>query len=241
MAIISQEVVTRVGRAHLAGQKVLLASGATQIESVEVALAAEAHAWFWRPTEVKKLLVVANRSFTRQSELAIPTKLRWLGGPTCFVRTLPCLAFGESQLAAAPEPSIDPTLWPLLSDLAEFPLVTRSANLSERLEWKVKILRRLQQKGYWIQNPHPFGLAEPLSSEQEAELVAPWLRQHLLPLADESQGAEIVCMGEPLAASLQMAGTPVSQVLSTTLAKDPATAPREPKGLKGSVKPSFAQ
>ena len=158
MAVLPQEMVTRIGRAYASGQKWLVRQGEKDPESVEVALAVESHRWFWKPKNVRTIILTNIRELTTQTELAHRVKVNWVNHndrspANSFVRDLYCMGFGEPELVPTlPEEvsQADMSLWHVLAELSEFEDLPPKANLLQRLEWKVRLLRRLDTLGIWI-------------------------------------------------------------------------------------------
>lgn len=160
MAVISQEQITRVGRAFLQGQLWMEGQQIFHPESVDVALAAESYRYFWRPRQVGTLLLIPRDVATLPSELGCKVKSGWVKvdgsqSPNGFVRSAYCLGFGEPEIvpglpSAATERN--PAFWHTLADLVQRPY-SASLDLIPRLESKVKILHELYRLGIWIGHP----------------------------------------------------------------------------------------
>ncbi len=158
MALMPQEMITRIGRAYLLGQEWMQRNGLTDEESIDVALSAETYRWFWKPHQVKTVLFTSLRERTTPQELLIRVKTQWLTceghkSPDSFVRAPYCLGYGEPDIVNG-TPS-DPggssvAFWNVLAKLAERPEYDAQASLLDRLESKARILLGLHERGIWL-------------------------------------------------------------------------------------------
>lgn len=224
MPIVPQEMVTRIGRAHLAGQRVLVDSGLDAAESVDVALAVEAHRWFWMPDTVRTLLVAESHILTTQAELGCRVKCQWLkvdgrAAPNSFVRSPYCIGYGEPDLAPG-IPKEDNLgnwqYWDLFGELAETGDVPdRKASLAERLEWKARTLVGLRDRGIWMMDASLHG--RPAKDAAEIQLVPKfyrtWWEGYGQAVWEEEHQPKIVVIGRGLYRALTDAQIPATEWL----------------------------
>jgi hypothetical protein len=160
MALISQEMITTVGRAYLKGQLWLDGNNRQTVETVDVALAAETYRYFWKPKPVKTLLLLPRELPTLPADLRLTVRSNWVkigphSSPNAFVRTPYCLGFGEPELIPNhPEPQSEKNsaIWTTLAEVVQRDHDT-TLPLLNRLEQKVRILHELHRLGIWITHP----------------------------------------------------------------------------------------
>ena len=137
-------------------------------ETAAVLAAVAAHRAYWRPAEVKLLVLSESHVLTRESELAVQVPLGVFGhpgAPTAFVRLLYCLGYGERELCdARPLGNAgSPQFWKLLASGLD---VSRSAAVVERTEpdlmrrvlAKLSVLEELKARGVWLMDACPLAL-----------------------------------------------------------------------------------
>lgn len=215
MAVLPQEVVTHIGRAYALGRACLREKGIAEEESVDVALAAEAHRWFWKPPQVKTLVLGVFRCLSTQEELSHRCKTRFAltngtTPPDSFVRSPYCLAFGEPALCPSlnPEDNTAPLLcWDVFGDLAGTGDCPVDEDLVKRLEWKVKTLRAMAQRGIWCLDAtlHP-------THDDDCLLETAWEKVSRIVWEDE-QRPHLICVGKTLHSKLASVGVPLDDWL----------------------------
>ncbi len=248
MATMPQEMVTRMSRAHHQGQILLESSGSAMIESVDVALAAEAHRWFWQPGEVQTLLVAESRGFTTQAELAWRSKLAWLiesGSvpPDSYVRFPYCLAYAEPGICpSAAEQHAKPSLWSLWASLTGIELPLSRRGLVDRLEARVLILRRLKTLGIWMVDANLHGLAAPPGDGHlRPDLYKCWWEGYGSWLHESLGSPRIVVVGKGLHHQLSDLKIPISDWLYATPAlAHPEQVELQSQTVRRVLKPSHS-
>lgn len=211
MALLPQEMVTRIGRAYTAGQQWLVAQGESDPESVEVALAAENHRWFWKPKTVRTIILANLRQPTTQAELGNRVKVAWVNHhghrpADSFVRELYCLGYGEPELVpslSVENNEADLALWHVLRELTEFDDLIHRSTLVQRLEWKIRLLRRLDALGIWIVEASLHG------GRGERPLLRAWWEKYGHYLHEENHHPRLVAFGKTLFDELQAEDIPV--------------------------------
>ena len=160
MAVISQELITTIGRAYLKGQLWMKEKGIDHCETVDVALAAESYRYFWRPKQVNTLLIIPRETPTLPTELGCQVKSSWVKigdhlSPNSFIRSPYCLGYGEPEIVTdLPNPNEERNspVWHALAELVQRPYVA-NIELIPRLESKARILHELHRLGIWITHP----------------------------------------------------------------------------------------
>jgi hypothetical protein len=137
-------------------------------ETAEVMAAVAAHRAYWRPPEVRLLVLSESHVMTREAELEAQVPLEVFGHPgvpRSFVRMVYCLGYGERDLVqgrAYPNWG-SPQFWKLLAagvDPALTPkVVERTApELLTRIAVKLQVLEALKARGVWLLDACPVAL-----------------------------------------------------------------------------------
>ena len=137
-------------------------------ETAEVMAAVAAHRAYWRPPEVRLLVLSESHVMTREAELEAQVPLEVFGHPgvpRSFVRMVYCLGYGERDLVqgrAYPNWG-SPQFWKLLAagvDPALTPkVVERTApELLTRIAVKLQVLEALRARGVWLLDACPVAL-----------------------------------------------------------------------------------
>lgn len=214
MAVLPQEIVTLVSRAYARGTSLLDDLKIKRPESVEIALAAASHRWYWRPDKLKTILFADARDITSSEELACQCKVSWLkidgeSPPNSFVRLPYCLAYGEPDLVpgiAKQDNKCPLHLWDLFGDLTERGDCPYEAKLVDRLAWKVKTLTDLKARGIWVVDPTHF------PGQNHPELIRIWW-EGAGRGATESDQPLLVAYGKSYFDLLKQGGIPVDDWL----------------------------
>jgi len=147
---------TKLIEAHGKGSDLIKSFGLIP-EPLETALFVEEHRWFWKPENVKFILVAESHVYTNENEIKVkidPSKLPEKAPkaiPLSFVRLVYCLGYGESYILTAPE-KIENNR----GTKQYVNLFRRCVGLHEkpenitRLEWKLGILETFMEKGIWL-------------------------------------------------------------------------------------------
>ncbi|MDI9635644.1 hypothetical protein QPK87_13740 [Kamptonema cortianum] len=215
MAVLPQEMVTRVARAYAAGQIWLQSQGIQDEESVDVALAAASLRWFWKPREVNTLLLTNLRDFTETAELNFRVKSNWLtidgdSPPDAFIRMPYCIGYGEPELVPglSPDKNRAPhSTWQTLADLTQREHLIVDAPLLDRLEWKVRTLKELRSRGIWMLD------ATMHAGRTDRGLIQIWWERIGSLIYEEEHKPLIVTYGRGLYDDLLAVGAPAADFL----------------------------
>jgi len=137
-------------------------------ESAAVMKAVAAHRAYWRPAEVRLLVLSESHVWTRETELAAEVPLEVFGhreAPLPFVRMVYCLGYGERNLlqGAVQGNFGSPQFWKLLAACVDDGLVPRVVERTEpdflaRLAAKLAVLEALKARGVWLMDACPVAL-----------------------------------------------------------------------------------
>lgn len=214
MALISQEMITAIGRTYIKGQQWMKDNGIQTCESVDVALAAETYRYFWKPKPVKTILLLPRESQTCSPDLGHKVKSSWLKlgehtSPNAFIRTPYCLGFGEPEIVPSlenPTEERNSTIWPALADLVQRNY-SSSLDLLPRIEHKARILHELHRLGIWITHPSLFG------GHADRPLLEQWWNGPGQFLKTEAPDALLIAFGRGLYDDLIACDVPAADYL----------------------------
>jgi hypothetical protein len=138
------------------------------LDSARVLRAAAIHRAYWRPAEVRLLVLSESHVWTRESELEASVPLEVFGhpaAPTEFVRLVYCLGYGEKDLVVGRVQGSfgSPQFWKLLAacfdDETECQVVERTEpSLHTRIAAKLRVLEGLRARGVWLAPASPVAL-----------------------------------------------------------------------------------
>jgi hypothetical protein len=148
-------------------------------EPYEAALAAERLRDYWKPSEVKLILVAESHLYTDADDLvcridpaALPVPLP--GCPSEYVRLVYCLGYGENsvlvanRIPAAVNPGTD-DYWAIFSKCAD-----TWTGSTGNLTWKIQTLKKLQGKGIWLLDASIHACCNPRLRGRPSNLAGRW-------------------------------------------------------------------
>ncbi len=145
-------------------------------EPFEATLGVERHRWYWRPTEIKIVLLAESHLFTDQDDLACRIKTSELPiqlseYPSEFVRLVHCIGYGHDVLQRRPRQanSGTPEYWEILGRCAG----TWDTS-DDNLEWKIRTLQTLQRKGIWLVDASIHACCNPRLTGKACNLGNKW-------------------------------------------------------------------
>lgn len=162
--------------------------GGWSLEPATVLAAVAAHRDYWKPDEVRVLLLAESHVLTHDRELAATVDLApygHAGAPSEFVRLVYCLGYGEKALVpqVSPNPG-SPQFWKLFAacvgDLqGERVLKGFESNTERRVQNKVTLLEELKARGVWLLDASPVALyrsggGKPKATELRSALAVAW-------------------------------------------------------------------
>lgn len=137
-------------------------------ETAEVMAAVAAHRAYWRPAEVRVLVLSESHVMTREAEIAASVPMAVFGhegSPEAFVRLLYCLGYGERDLVhGRVHPNWGtPQFWKLLAAAVDPLLVPQVVERTQpdfmvRLAAKLNVLEALKARGAWLLDACPVAL-----------------------------------------------------------------------------------
>jgi hypothetical protein len=221
---ISQTIfpAERIRSAAAVGEETIRACGLVA-ESPEVAIAVEQHRWAWKPSKIRVVLIAESHVYTSPSDLALHIRAAWLRAlaphaPLPFVRLVYCLGYGENWLLnERPEArnSGTPQYWNIFGRVAgtgRQPVKGAGTNL-DRLAWKIKTLRQLQQLGVWLLDASLHGIYAPgalrVPPNLTEQLHRVWWRHYGTWLLDSCPDAYTCVIGSGTAKHLRALGVRV--------------------------------
>lgn len=178
---IPEEYEGQLIEAHEQGSNIIKSFGRTP-EPLETALLVEEHRWFWKPKDIKFILIAESHVYTDENENKVKINPNRLpenvpnGIPLNFVKLVYCLGYGEPEILDAPEKIENNAgtkqYFGMFRSLIGFSEKPRHMT---RLEWKVSILKNVQEKGIWLLDASchacAFGKNERLPSDIVGRIV----------------------------------------------------------------------
>jgi len=145
-----------------------------EAEPFKVVNAGERHREYWRPEEVRVLLLAESHVYTKGEEcvpMKGPDQYGPEGVPDAFIRLVYCLGYGEREYAGLNLANNAGTwqYWKIFSSCAyrdgapESDLVLKSISpiAMDRISAKINLLRRLRQMGVWLVDSSVLALYKP--------------------------------------------------------------------------------
>jgi hypothetical protein len=188
------------------------------IESFEVVNAVDKYRQFWKPDDVKVVLLAESHIFTEEDEFKCKlnrSNLNLDGYPKNYVRFVYCLAYGENKLLED-EGCINGNngSWQFWKDLYscihkieandDFGPVLKGGtpNFSRRIENKVILLQTLKKCGVWLVDASIIGLYKSNvygTSEyqrRKREVIAHCWNNHTKHVLKKANSDFIICIGK---------------------------------------------
>jgi len=166
-------------------------------EPIQTAISCEEHRWFWKPKDVKFILVGESHVYTNKDEIKVKIISTRLPKevpktvPRSFVKLVYCLGYGEPSILDKPE-KIESNPGTKQYDALFKMCAGEKGNPSGmmRLRWKAKILTTLKKKGFWLLDASchacSFGKRKRLPSKIVKEIVPTSWRIYVKPIIEET-------------------------------------------------------
>jgi hypothetical protein len=191
-------------------------------EPLEVLRRADEHRDYWRPRDVRIVLLAESHVYTTADELgyrlqpqpALPPDL-----PSGFVRLVYCLGYGENGLLDRPITGArntgTPQYWKVFfscvhpvtsgTDFAPF-LVSRSSS-DARVPYKLRVLQQLRDRGIWLLDASIAALYRPGRPKPSAHVIRAALQKswdlYIQDRVLEASPSAIVCVGRGVLSCLR--------------------------------------
>ncbi|OFW34086.1 MAG: hypothetical protein A3J28_15945 [Acidobacteria bacterium RIFCSPLOWO2_12_FULL_60_22] len=196
----------------------VLGSGA---ESVDVLRRAEEHRWYWRPEQVKVVLLAESHVYTTPEELARTIALPASAPPDLprgFVRLVYCLGYGENRLLNRPIESPanagTPPFWKIFFSCAnaiatnsDFAPILKTKSPAQEIANKLVLLRRLRELGVWLLDTSLAALYLPGRPKMGPAALETCLQigwdHHVRHVVEAAAPSHIVCIGKGVARALR--------------------------------------
>lgn len=208
------------------------------VDSLEVVKQVEEYRQFWKPKEIRVILLAESHVHTDKQDYEIKCNRLILDKlisdyPTNFVRFVYCLGYGENQLLNRSIKNNRGTThyWKIFSscvaenenDLGFHKVLKTRASFMQRIRNKVNILQNMRKKGIWLVDAsivgiYRSGIKNPKTIKRIIEIC--W-ENHLAKMIKESQPRHIIVIGKR-----------VQNILGSELQKldFPITVVRQPQG-----------
>jgi hypothetical protein len=166
---------------------------------------------FWRPRDVKVILLVESHARTSVEDTQLHFDAGLSGYPTEYCKYVYCLAYGERALTASPDHPRDgtPQYWKILyscgNDVTsndDFAPIQAKTPYEQRVQNKIALLTRLQEMGVWLVDASIVGLShkgrKPSRRITEQTLLISW-QLHTFDLVRRAKPRHVICAGKQLA------------------------------------------
>lgn len=192
------------------------------VESYAVVKAVEEHRKFWKPTNVKTVLLAESHVYTSETELGTPVRYTSdipFGCPRDYVKLVYCLPYGEDDLLVRPLKVNKGTssFWQLFAACAsdeesQVPrmvdgvLKTRARDGEARIKTKVQILKALKDKGIWLLDASIVALyksGDKPSAKIMRDVVRKCWHGHLSSVLRREKPIRLVVVGKMVAKNLR--------------------------------------
>jgi len=153
-SFLPEKYKSKIVEAHEHGSHILRNAGLVP-EPLETAFFVEEHRWFWKPEEVKFILVAESHVHTSDKENKVkinPNKLPKSfpkNGPLNFVKLVYCLGYGEPDILDSPENIENNPGTKDYIDLFKKCVDFKSPYL-KKMDWKSELLNTVKEKGIWL-------------------------------------------------------------------------------------------
>jgi hypothetical protein len=178
------------------------------LDSLDVVKQVEEYRQFWKPKEIKVVLLAESHVHTIRKDYAVRFKSfvakEIPDYPLHFVRFVYCLGYGESQLLERAIQDNRGTwqFWKMFSHcIREKETKVEkmgTPELLQRLRNKLSVLRKMQQKGVWLLDASIVGLARSRIKEEPSlceEIIRTSWDGHVKEVIKESQPKHIIVVG----------------------------------------------
>ena len=225
MPDLPQDALTQFQTTHAEGCRTIAKTEFTP-ESIQIGIEVERHRWHWKPNQPRILLVAESHVLTtdedfnvRVREASIRPYLRPQATlpPDHFVRLVYCLAYGETDLLAAPPAQFSnpgtPSYWDIFGRVAfrcPQPRQQDGATFDDRMRWKVDTLRELYRMGIWLLDASAHAIYRRndvrLSEAVQQTLHEEWWNGYGKFLIDSCESAKVWVIGKTVYKCLTNAG-----------------------------------
>jgi hypothetical protein len=184
-----------------------------EIEALESVHLVEKYRRYFKPDNVKVLLLAESHVFTSDNErkITVPPLPALPDYPTQYARFVYCLGYGERNLTASPlHPARDgtPQFWKILfsccnraSASSDFfdPILSRTP-YHQRLQNKIALLKKLKEKGIWLVDTSIVALYNngTKSSEMFRAIQESW-QSYTRDVVLAAQPEHVICIGKGVA------------------------------------------
>lgn len=181
------------------------------IEPISAVRLVEEYRDFWRPKDVKVILLVESHARTSEQDMRLFFDVGLSGYPMHYCRCVYCLAYGEPALTTSPDHPRDgtPQYWKILYSCAndvvsntDFAPLQAKTPYEQRIQNKIDLLTQLQDMGVWLVDASVVGLAhkgrKPSRKKTEQALLVSW-QLHTFDLVRKAKPRHVICAGKQLA------------------------------------------
>lgn len=185
-----------------------------EVDSLEYVKKVDEFRQFWRPKKEVNVVLLAESHVREQKQdmshqLRLPTHCELPGYPPKYVRFVYCLGYGENELLKNPleKNKGTPQFWKIffsccnqISDINDnFTSILKrgTPSFENRLENKINLLKKMQEKGIWLVDASIIGLYPPngLTPEKKKIVLKKCWEYYTGPLLKSLKPKQIICIG----------------------------------------------
>lgn len=185
-------------------------------EALESAQLVETYRRFWKPENVKVVLLAESHVYTSEDDrkITIPPISDLPGYPTQYAKFVYCLGYGERTLtnnAAHPRRDGTPQFWKIffscnnpISSGDDFKPILGQTPTQQRLQNKIALLRDLREKGIWLVDASIVALYKDgqKAPNMGAALQESW-RFYTRDVVTSSNPEHVICVGKGVASIVE--------------------------------------
>lgn len=193
--------------------KEILGEETEELESVHLV---ETYRRYWKPDNVKVLLLAESHVFTSDNDrkITVPPIPALPGYPTHYARFVYCLGYGERNLTTSPlHPARDgtPQFWKVLfsccnrvSSSSDFDPILSRTPYHQRLQNKITLLKKLKEKGIWLVDASIVALynSGTKSSEMDRAIQESW-QSYTRDVVFTAHPEHVICIGKGVARAVK--------------------------------------
>lgn len=195
-SFLPEKYKSKIVEAHEHGSHILRNAGLIP-EPLETAFLVEEHRWFWKPEEVKFILVAESHVYTSDKENKVKIKPNKLpesfpkNGPLNFAKLVYCLGYGEPNILDSPEEiENNPGTKQYIALFKKYTNFYKKSRYMTTLEWKSQLLNTVKEKGIWLLDASlhacAFGKKERLPNRIVEQIIPIWWNKYVKPVIEDT-------------------------------------------------------
>jgi hypothetical protein len=190
----------------------ILGQNTEPYESVELV---ERYRRYWKPDNVRIILLAESHVFTTDSDrlIELPQIENLPGYPKEYAKFVYCLAYGERNLTGNrlhPKRDGTPQFWEVfyscnkhVTDRNDFKPILKSTEYEQRLQNKIELLLSLKQNGIWLVDASIVALYNDGGKRPLQAVIRTFWDGYTADVVREANPEHIICIGKDVARILE--------------------------------------